>query len=51
MAAQVHPLSLARVLARYVTLEGYRDGWLGLKLAVLLGYYYGFMPHWHLLKR
>ncbi len=36
---------------RYVTLEGYRDGWLGLKLAVLLGYYYGFMPHWHLLKR
>ncbi len=36
---------------RYVTLKGYRDGWLGLKLAVLLGYYYGFMPHWHLLKR
>jgi len=35
---------------RYVTLQGYRDGWLGLKLAVLLGYYYGFMPHWHLLK-
>ena len=33
---------------RYVTLQGYRDGWLGLKLAVLLGFYYGFMPHWHL---
>lgn len=36
---------------RFVKLEGYRDGWLGLKLAVLLGYYYGFMPHWHLLRQ
>lgn len=36
---------------RYVTLQGYRDGWLGLKLGVLLGFYYGFMPHWHLLRR
>lgn len=36
---------------RYVTLEGYRDGWLGLKLAVLLGFYYGFMPHWHLVRK
>jgi len=35
---------------RYVTLHGYQDGWLGLKLAVLLGFYYGFMPHWHLLR-
>lgn len=35
---------------RYVTLEGYRDGWLGLKLAGLLGFYYGFMPHWYLLR-
>ncbi len=35
---------------RYVTLRGYRDGWLGLKLAVLLAYYYGFMPHWYLLR-
>lgn len=35
---------------RYVRLEGYRDGWLGLKLAVLLGFYYGFMPHWYLLR-
>ena len=33
---------------RYITLQGYRDGWLGLKLAVLLGFYYGFMPHWYL---
>ncbi len=36
---------------RYVSLQGYRDGWLGLKLAVLLGFYYGFVPHWHLLER
>jgi glycosyltransferase involved in cell wall biosynthesis len=34
---------------RYVTLRGYKDGWTGLKLAVLLGYYYGFLPHWLLL--
>ena len=36
---------------RYVTLEGYKDGWLGLKLAVLLGFYYGFMPHWCLVRK
>jgi (heptosyl)LPS beta-1,4-glucosyltransferase len=35
---------------RYVELKGYRDGWLGFKLALLLGFYYGFMPHWHLLR-
>ncbi len=35
---------------RYVRLQGYRDGWIGLKLAVLLAFYYGFMPHWYLLK-
>lgn len=35
---------------RYVMLEGYKDGWVGLKLAVLLGFYYGFMPHWYLLR-
>jgi glycosyltransferase involved in cell wall biosynthesis len=35
---------------RYVTLQGYRDGWLGLKLAILLGFYYGFMSHWYLLR-
>ena len=35
---------------RYVMLQGYRDGWLGFKLAVLLGHYYGFMPHWYLLR-
>jgi (heptosyl)LPS beta-1,4-glucosyltransferase len=35
---------------RYVTLKGYKDGWIGLKLAVLLGFYYGFMPHWYLAR-
>ena len=35
---------------RYVTLRGYRDGRLGLKLAALLAYYYGFVPHWFLLR-
>jgi (heptosyl)LPS beta-1,4-glucosyltransferase len=35
---------------RYIRLQGYRDGWLGLKLATLLGFYYGFMPHWYLLR-
>jgi len=35
---------------RYVTLRGYKDGWVGLKLGVLLGFYYGFMPHWYLLR-
>jgi (heptosyl)LPS beta-1,4-glucosyltransferase len=36
---------------RYVTLQGYKDGWVGLKLAVLLGFYYGFMPHWRLVRK
>ncbi len=36
---------------RYVTLAGWRDGWMGLKLAGLLGFYYGFMPHWYLVRR
>ena len=34
---------------RYVSLRGYKDGWMGLKLATLLGYYYGLVPHWFLL--
>ena len=36
---------------RYLTLQGYKDGWLGLKLSVLLAYYYGFYPYWVLRKR
>ena len=35
---------------RYVTLEGWRDGWIGFKLSALLGFYYGFMPHWYLVR-
>ncbi len=35
---------------RYFTLQGYRDGWLGLKLSVLLAYYYGFYPYWVLVR-
>lgn len=36
---------------RYVTLQGYRDGRLGLKLCLLLAYYYGFVPYWLLLRQ
>ncbi len=36
---------------RYLALQGYRDGWLGLKLACLLAYYYGLSPHLSLLGR
>lgn len=35
---------------RYLTLDGWRDGWIGLKLAALLALYYGFMPHWYLVR-
>ena len=45
----IRPL-LREFWRRYVTLRGYKDGWLGLKLALLLGYYYGFMPHWYLVR-
>lgn len=34
---------------RYITLRGFRDGWHGLKLALLLGWYYGFVPYWYML--
>lgn len=36
---------------RYVKLQGWRDGWIGLRLAALLGFYYGFMPHWYLVRK
>jgi len=35
---------------RFVTLHGWRDGWPGLRLALLLAWYYGFVPYWHLLS-
>lgn len=31
---------------RFITLAGWRDGWPGLRLALLLAWYYGFMPYW-----
>lgn len=34
---------------RYRTLHGYRDGVQGLRLALWLAWYYGFMPYWRLL--
>jgi len=30
---------------RFVTLAGWRDGWHGLRLALLLAWYYGFIPY------
>jgi (heptosyl)LPS beta-1,4-glucosyltransferase len=35
---------------RYVTLKGYRDGWHGLRLCVLLAYYFGFRYYLRLLE-
>ena len=34
---------------RFITLAGWRDGMHGLWLALLLAWYYGFVPYWHLL--
>jgi len=33
---------------RYISLGGYRDGLHGLRLALLLAWYYGFVPYWDL---
>jgi (heptosyl)LPS beta-1,4-glucosyltransferase len=33
---------------RFLTLGGWRDGWPGLRLALLLAWYYGFVPYWEL---
>jgi glycosyltransferase involved in cell wall biosynthesis len=35
---------------RFITLQGYRDGLHGLRLAAWLAWYYGFMPYWLLLR-
>lgn len=35
---------------RAVMLQGWRDGWPGLRLAVWLAWYYGFIPYWLLLR-
>lgn len=31
---------------RYITMEGWKDGVPGLRLALLLAWYYGFVPYW-----
>ncbi len=43
----LQPLREAR--RRFVTLGGWRDGWQGARMALLLAWYYGFMPYWILL--
>ena len=35
---------------RFLTLKGYRDGLHGLRLALLLAFYYGFYPYWLLAR-
>lgn len=35
---------------RFFGLNGWRDGLHGLRLCLLLAWYYGFVPYWHLLK-
>ncbi len=35
---------------RFITLGGWRDGLHGVRLALLLAWYYGFVPYWLLLK-
>lgn len=35
---------------RFITLAGWRDGLHGLRLALLLAWYYGFVPYWELMK-
>jgi hypothetical protein len=36
---------------RFVTLQGWRDGLHGFRLACLLAWYYGFLPYWLLARR
>lgn len=40
---------LRELRRRFITLEGWRDGWQGVRMALLLAWYYGFMPYWILL--
>jgi (heptosyl)LPS beta-1,4-glucosyltransferase len=35
---------------RFLTLGGWRDGWPGLRLALLVAWDYGFVPYWELVK-
>lgn len=42
---------LRELRRRFVTLNGWRDGRHGLKLALWFAWYYGFMPYWDLLHQ
>lgn len=42
---------LREFIRRYISLQGWRDGWRGLQLAILIAWYYGFVPYWLLLNR
>jgi hypothetical protein len=41
---------LRELRRRYLMLHGWRDGWHGLRLAVWLAWYYGFVPYWLLFR-
>lgn len=36
---------------RFVQLQGWRDGWRGLRMALLLAWYYGSLPYWLLYRQ
>ena len=40
---------LRELRRRFVTLKGWRDGMHGLRIALLLAWYYGFIPYWLLM--
>lgn len=42
---------LRELRRRFLTLGGWHDGWPGLRLALWLAWYYGFMPYWLILTR
>ncbi len=37
---------LREFIRRYISLQGWKDGWRGFQLALLFAWYYGFMPYW-----
>ena len=41
---------LRELRRRFVTLQGWRDGFHGVRMALLLAWYYGFAPYWLLLQ-
>ena len=41
---------LRELRRRFLDLQGWRDGFHGLRIALLLAWYYGFVPYWLLLR-